>query len=148
VETPSIINVRGKMDKQTLWNKACSARLNAHAPYSNFRVGAALLADDGQIYSGCNVENAAYPQGTCAEAGAISAMIAAGAKRIQSVVVVADGDFLVSPCGGCRQKLREFCADEVPIFLSNLNGIQQETTMAELMPSSFGAAHLESSQND
>ena len=131
-----------------LWEQACAVRTQAYAPYSKFLVGAALMADDGSTYVGCNVENAAYPQGTCAEAGAIAAMIASGGRKISKIVVVADGEFLVSPCGGCRQKLREFCHDDVPIFFANLSGIQQETTMGQLLPSSFGPDHLMETKND
>ncbi len=117
---------------------ARDVRHKAYAPYSTFLVGAALVADDGQIYVGCNVENAAYPEGTCAEAGAIAAMIAAGAKRIEQVAVVADGDTLVSPCGGCRQKLVEFGEANVPVYLARSTGDVAATyTLSELLPSSF-----------
>jgi cytidine deaminase len=129
--------------ENNLWEHAYAVRGSAYAPYSNFLVGAAVLADDGQVYVGCNVENVAYPQGTCAEAGAIAAMIAGGARQISEVVVVADGDMLISPCGGCRQKLREFCSDDVAIHFADLNGIQQTITMGDLMPASFGPEHLQ-----
>eukprot|EP01034_Spumella_vulgaris_P001194 gene1194-1580_t len=85
--------------------------LRAHAPYSKFHVGAALRAEDGSIHGGCNVENAAYPQGLCAEAGAIAALVASGHKRILECVVVGPGPEVITPCGGCRQKLREFAAE-------------------------------------
>lgn len=124
--------------QQELLAAARAVRLKAYAPYSNFQVGAAILADDGQIYSGCNVENAAYPEGTCAEAGAIAAMIAAGAQRIQQVVVVADGERLISPCGGCRQKLAEFCDASVPVLLASATGRDIASySVAELLPASF-----------
>jgi len=125
-------------EKRDLLDAALAVRLNAYAPYSNFQVGAAILADDGRIYAGCNVENAAYPEGTCAEAGAIAAMIAAGAQRIQQVAVVADGDSLVSPCGGCRQKLAEFADADVPVVLASVSDADIASyTVAELLPASF-----------
>lgn len=117
--------------------------LRAHAPYSKFHVGAALRADDGSIHGGCNVENAAYPQGTCAEAGAIAAMVAAGGKRILECVVVGPGRELVTPCGGCRQKLREFASDDLPIHLCGPDGLHRTVTLGHLLPMSFGPHHLE-----
>ena len=116
--------------------------LRAHAPYSKFHVGAALRADDGSIHGGCNVENAAYPQGTCAEAGAIAAMVAAGGKRILECVVVGPGPELVTPCGGCRQKLREFAADDLPIHLCGPDGLHRTVTLGQLFPMSFGPENL------
>ena len=91
-----------------LFEKARAVRENAHAPYSKFKVGAAVRTVTGKEFVGCNVENSAYPQGTCAEAGAIAAMIAAGEKEIAEICIVADSPSPVSPCGGCRQKLAEF----------------------------------------
>ena len=101
VETPDTV-------LQKLFDAAKLAFERAYAPYSGFSVGAAILADDGNIYAGCNVENAAYPQGTCAEAGAIAAMCAAGEREIARVMVVGSGERPVPPCGGCRQRLAEF----------------------------------------
>ncbi len=98
---------------------ARNARLNAYAPYSNFQVGAEVLDDQGRIHTGCNVENAAYPQGVCAEAGALSAMVLAGSTRARAVLVVGTGGAWVTPCGGCRQKLNEFCDPETPILCAN-----------------------------
>ena len=95
---------------QDLTTAARLVRENAHAPYSRFKVGAAVRAASGQVYVGCNVENVAYPEGTCAEAGAIAAMVAAGEKRLTAVAVIADSPAPVPPCGGCRQKLAEFGA--------------------------------------
>jgi cytidine deaminase len=117
--------------------------LRAHAPYSKFRVGAALRADDGSIHGGCNVENAAYPQGTCAEAGAIAAMVAAGGKRILECLVVGPGPKVITPCGGCRQKLREFATDDLPIHLCGPDGLHRTVTLGHLFPMSFGPHHLE-----
>jgi cytidine deaminase len=127
----------------SLLSAARSARMRAYAPYSEFLVGAAVKDERGQIHAGCNVENAAYPQGTCAEAGAIAAMILAGGRRIVEVAVVGAGEGLVTPCGGCRQKLREFCAGEVPIHVCGEDGeVKRTFTLDELLPSSFGPEHL------
>ena len=118
--------------------------LRAHAPYSKFHVGAALRAADGSLHGGCNVENAAYPQGLCAEAGAIAAMVAAGQRRILECVVVGPGPHVISPCGGCRQKLREFAGDDLPIHLCGPDGLHRTVTLGQLLPLSFGPDHLES----
>jgi cytidine deaminase len=117
--------------------------LRAHAPYSKFHVGAAVRAEDGSIHGGCNVENAAYPQGTCAEAGAIAVMVAAGGKRILECVVVGPGPELITPCGGCRQKLREFATDDLPVHLCGPDGLHRTVTLGQLFPMSFGPHHLE-----
>ncbi len=117
--------------------------LRAHAPYSKFHVGAAVRAEDGSIHGGCNVENAAYPQGTCAEAGAIAAMVAAGGKRILECLVIGPGPEVITPCGGCRQKLREFAADDLPVHLCGPDGLHRTVTLGQLLPMSFGPHHLE-----
>lgn len=114
----------------------------AHAPYSKFHVGAALRAKDGTIYGGCNVENAAYPQGWCAEASAIAAMVGAGRKRIIEALVIGGGEALCTPCGGCRQKLREFADDGMPIHICGPEGWRRTLTMSELLPLSFGPHNL------
>lgn len=119
-----------------LFAAAKAARENAYAPYSSFKVGAALLTEGGRIVPGCNVENAAYPEGVCAEAGAISAMILSGEQRIAEVVVVADAA-LCTPCGGCRQKLKEFGAGSVKVHIANLDGIRRTFTIDELLPAGF-----------
>jgi cytidine deaminase len=121
---------------------AKEVRLNAHAPYSNFKVGAALATPDGQVFSGCNVENVAYPEGTCAEAGAIAAMVAAGETVLTEAYVVAGSDMPVTPCGGCRQKLAEFGAGDVPVTMATTGGVEQQTTLADLLPGAFAAAHM------
>jgi cytidine deaminase len=126
----------------SLLDLARAARENAHAPYSGFKVGAALRCADGSMHAGCNVENVAYPEGTCAEAGAIAAMCAAGARGIVEVVVVADSSEPVTPCGGCRQKLAEFAGPDTPVRLADLNGIRAETTLGALLPGAFGPGHL------
>lgn len=122
---------------------ARAARAQAYAPYSNYCVGAAVLGEDGRIFGGCNVENAAYPQGVCAEAGALSAMVLAGVRKAHAVLVVGAGEHPISPCGGCRQKLREFAQPENFLVLAvNEGGQQQQWTLAELFPHSFGPEHL------
>ncbi len=125
-----------------LFEAALAAQRNAHAPYSNFFVGAAVLANDGKIYIGCNVENAAYPQGVCAEASAIAAMIAGGGRVIRQICVIGDGRDLVTPCGGCRQKIREFAAPDMPIFICGPQGLRQTFCLSELLPHSFGPDNL------
>ena len=125
-----------------LFIAARQAREQAYAPYSTFKVGAAVRARSGRVYAGCNVENAAYPQGWCAEASALAAMILAGERELIEVAVLADGSDLVTPCGGCRQKLREFGAAELPIHLCDSSGVRRSVTLGELLPLSFGPEHL------
>lgn len=127
----------------SLKDAAEAVRGNAHAPYSNFKVGAAIRSDTGAIYAGCNVENVSYPEGTCAEAGAIAAMIAAGDTRLTEVYVVAESPVPVTPCGGCRQKLAEFGAGDVPVTMANTRGDARVMTIAELLPGAFDKAHME-----
>ena len=126
-----------------LRDAARAVRANAHAPYSEFKVGAALRTPDGEIFVGCNVENVAYPEGTCAEAGAIAAMVAAGQTRISEVYVVADSPKPVTPCGGCRQKLAEFGAPDVPVTMATTGGQEAQTTIGELLPGAFDADHMD-----
>jgi cytidine deaminase len=121
---------------------ARAARERAHAPYSRFAVGAAVADDNGLIHAGCNVENAAYPEGLCAEAVAIGNMIVAGGKRIVAVVVVGAGAHPLTPCGGCRQKLREFAGDDVPVWSADLDAVRARHTLGALLPASFGPGHL------
>jgi cytidine deaminase len=122
---------------------ARAVRENAHAPYSRFKVGAAIRAASGRVYVGCNVENVAYPEGTCAEAGAIAAMVAAGERRLAEVAVIADSPAPVPPCGGCRQKLAEFGGAEVPVTLATTDGATLATSIGALLPGSFTAAHMD-----
>lgn len=129
--------------QETLLQAARAARLNAYAPYSGFRVGAAVLDEQGRIHAGCNVENAAYPEGVCAEAGALSAMVLAGGRRVRAVLVVAAGGAWITPCGGCRQKLREFCAMDTPILTANEEAMGPAYTLAQLLPQSFGPEQLD-----
>ena len=125
-----------------LLSAATKVRLRAYAPYSRFQVGAAILSTEGRIHIGCNVENVAYPEGTCAEAGAIAAMIAAGDSRIAEILVIADSPDPVPPCGGCRQKIAEFAAPDVVVTLCTTDGKSKSMTVAELLPGLFTAAHM------
>ena len=125
-----------------LFEKARAVRENAYAPYSKFKVGAAVRTVTGKEFVGCNVENSAYPQGTCAEAGAIAAMIAAGEKEIAEICIVADSPSPVSPCGGCRQKLAEFSKPSTSVLLANLNGVLVNHMLRDLLPHSFSSDHL------
>lgn len=126
----------------TLFDTARAAWERAYAPYSGFRVGAAIRTADGQVHAGCNVENVAYPEGTCAEAGAIAAMILAGGRQIVEILVVADSPDPTPPCGGCRQKLAEFAAPDTPVILADLSGERLRTTVADLLPGAFTLNHM------
>lgn len=127
----------------TLLEAAFAIQERAYVPYSHFRVGAALRTSSGAVYTGCNVENVAYPEGTCAEAGAIAAMVAGGDLTITEVVVVGDAEDPTPPCGGCRQKLREFAAPDVPVTMVTADGGKSLTmTVAELLPGAFSNDHL------
>jgi cytidine deaminase len=130
------------MDFEDLLESARAARGYAYAPYSKFSVGAALLDEQGRIHAGCNVENAAYPQGLCAEAVALGHLVLAGGKQITAVAVVGEGAHLVTPCGGCRQKLREFAGAEVPVVVGDMSALRGRFTLGELLPESFGPEHL------
>ena len=121
---------------------AIAAMKRAYAPYSNFPVGAALRAQNGAVFSGCNVENAAYPQGWCAETSAIAAMILAGERRIVEIAVAGGGAGLCTPCGGCRQRLREFAGDDLVIHVCGPEGLRRTVTLGELLPLSFGPDNL------
>ena len=127
-----------------LLRAAEAAMRNAYAPYSNFKVGAALRAPGGGVYAAANVENAAYPQGQCAEASAIGALIAAGETEIAEVAVVAERVDFCPPCGGCRQRLWEFAGPDTPVHLGRPGGPRRTLTLGELLPFSFGAEELSS----
>jgi cytidine deaminase len=127
-----------------LFDVANKAKLKAYVPYSRFHVGAAILADNGEIYAGCNVENAAYPTGTCAEAGAVAAMILGGGRRIAEMLVTGDGDMLCTPCGNCRQRIREFASGDVKVHVADSTRIRQTFTLNDLLPASFGPENLAS----
>ena len=142
--TPATVSADASL--AALFEAAKAARDKAYAPYSRFLVGAAIRDAAGGVHIGCNVENAAYPEGTCAEAGAIAAMIIAGAREIAEIAVVggpaAGALALCPPCGGCRQKIREFTKPEARIHLLSADGAVLTLSRAELLPHSFGPDHL------
>ena len=127
---------------EDLFGAARAAQRRAYAPYSGFSVGAAVATPSGAVFSGCNVENAAFPVGSCAEASAISAMVGAGERQIAAILVVGDGEALVTPCGGCRQRIREFARPDTPVHIAGPDGLRKSFTLAELLPYSFGPDHL------
>ncbi|WP_149142643.1 cytidine deaminase [Gemmobacter caeruleus] len=127
----------------SLLQAATDVRENAYAPYSRFKVGAALRTAGGAVHVGCNVENVAYPEGTCAEAGAIAAMCAAGERQIAEIWVIADSPEPVPPCGGCRQKIAEFAAQDVVVTLCTTDGKRRSLTVADLLPGVFTQSHMD-----
>ncbi|MEM9097092.1 MAG: cytidine deaminase [Pseudomonadota bacterium] len=127
---------------EELIKAAIAIRDNAYAPYSKHPVGAAVLDETGAIHVGVNVENAAYPQGQCAEATAIGTMVASGGRRIVAIAIAGPGPHLCTPCGGCRQKIREFATPDTPILIADTNGLQKEFTLGELLPAAFGPENL------
>ena len=122
---------------QKLFSLASLAAKNAYAPYSEFAVGAAIYGSNSKFYAGCNVENISYPIGTCAEAGAIAAMIQDGCKKIEEILIFADSNKLITPCGACRQRIAEFSSPDTLVHLANLSGVQKTYTIADLLPNSF-----------
>ena len=127
---------------EQMFELAKQAMEKSYSPYSNFPVGAAILTNSGQTFTGCNVENASYPEGTCAEAGAIAAMVMAGEKNIQHIYVIGNGDALVSPCGGCRQRIREFANAQTQVHICGPEGIRKSLLLEDLLPHSFGPEHI------
>lgn len=127
----------------SLADAARAVRENAYVPYSHFKVGAALKTPQGNVYIGCNVENVAYPEGTCAEAGAIAAMVAAGETEFTEAYVIADSPNPVPPCGGCRQKLMEFGKAGAKVTLATVDGAEFETTVGDLLPGAFTNDHMD-----
>ncbi len=127
---------------QQLLAAAEQAQARAYAPYSHYAVGAAVLDEHGAIHAGCNVENAAYPQGWCAEATALGAMVMAGGQRAKAVLVFGPGPDTVTPCGGCRQKLREFGDADLLVLAADASGLRRSWTLEQLLPDSFGPGHL------
>lgn len=127
---------------EKLFELAKDAMSKAYVPYSHFTVGAAIRTASGNLYTGCNVENAAYPEGVCAEGGAISAMVLGGDTQIQDIYVIGKGEQLVTPCGGCRQKIREFSSEDTMIHICGPEGVRKSLTMEELLPFSFGPENL------
>ncbi len=120
-----------------LFEAAREAMGKSHSPYSKFPVGAAIRADDGNIYAGANIEVISYPEGWCAETTAIGHMVMAGARRIREVAVIAEKMAACSPCGGCRQRLAEFADADTRVHLCDDNGVVETLTMAELLPHAF-----------
>jgi cytidine deaminase len=127
---------------QSLFDAAKAAQRNAYTPYSHFDVGAALRSLSGAIFAGCNVENAAYPQGACAEANAIGAMALAGERGIAEMLVIGDGAGLCTPCGGCRQRIREFAQPQTRVHIAGPEGVRLTLTLVDLLPHSFGPENL------
>jgi cytidine deaminase len=127
---------------QALLDAARAARARAYAPYSRFQVGAAVLDEQGGVHAGCNVENAAHPEGLCAEAGALAAMVLAGGRRARALLVAGPGPAWTTPCGGCRQKLREFGDADTPVLIADAQQVQACLTLGELLPHAFGPDHL------
>ena len=133
----------GKNQLETLIEKASLAYKNAYAPYSKFNVGSAILDENDNIHLGCNVENAAYPSGSCAEEQAIGNMIVNGGRLIKDIVVVGKSDLLVTPCGACRQRIREFCNKDTLIHICHsTKGHQKSFKLDELLRYSFGPENL------
>lgn len=131
------------VDKNTLLEQSKIARERAYAPYSKFPVGAALLGEDGKIYHGCNIENAGYSMANCAERTAFFKAISDGVTKFKAIAVVADTDGPCAPCGACRQVMSEFCAPDMPVYLTNLKGDVQETTVGELIPFAFSTGDID-----
>ena len=125
-----------------MFDAAVAVMAHSYSPYSHYPVGAAVRSESGRIYAGCNIENAAYPQGWCAETSAIAAMVSAGERRITAVLTVCEGELVGTCCGGCRQKIREFADLDVPIWACGPDGIRAEFTLDQLLPHSFGPEHL------
>ncbi|MEH6727139.1 MAG: cytidine deaminase [Hyphomicrobiales bacterium] len=122
---------------QDLFEAALAARSKAYARASNFSVGAAIRGQNGKIYAGCNVENASYPEGWCAETSAISHMIMDGEQNLIEVCVIGTGDVFCTPCGGCRQRLTEFGSADVPVHIAKDSGIVDTISLGDLLPASF-----------
>lgn len=130
-------------DFTAIIDAAIKAMPNAYAPYSQFHVGAAIQDETGRIHTGVNVENAAYPQGSCAEAGAIAAMVLAGGQQIKAIAVAGGGEALCTPCGGCRQRIREFASPETPVLVCGPDGLRGQFSLNELLPHNFGPDNLD-----
>lgn len=133
---------------QLLFEQACSARTQAYAPYSQYYVGACIESENGELFSGCNIENAAYSVGICAESNALAQFISAGQKRIKQVMVVVQGPGIASPCGACRQRLFEFSDAETIVHMRDLCGNTMSLKLHELLPHGFGPTNLIQSRKD
>jgi len=125
-----------------LFAAARDVQARAHSPYSGFPVGAAIRTASGRIFAGCNVENASFPEGICAEAAAIGSMVSAGETKIVEVLTIANGEQLTTCCGGCRQRIREFGGPDTPVHAAGPEGVRRTFTLGELLPESFGPEHL------
>lgn len=125
-----------------LFDAAQKAMARAYAPNSKYQVGAAILGEDGAIYAGCNVENASYPEGWCAETSAIAAMVLGGVTRIREIAVIGPGDNLTTPCGGCRQRIAEFASAETPVHICGSEGLRRSFKLGDLLPEAFSKEHL------
>lgn len=130
------------MNKEQLLEQSKVAREFAYVPYSEFKVGAALLAKDGTVYNGCNIENSGYSMTNCAERTAFFKAISDGVKEFAAIAIVADTEGPCSPCGACRQVMSEFCAPDMPVYLTNLKGDVLETTVEQLLPGAFSPGDL------
>ena len=118
------------------------AMSKAYVPYSNYPVGVLIVTDNGNTYTGCNVENASYPLGNCAEASAIASMVMGGEKKIKHIYVMTKNDEGGIPCGGCRQRIREFSDSNTEVFMCSKDGVKGRVNLSELLPNSFGPEHL------
>ena len=119
-----------------------TAMSKAYVPYSNYPVGVLIVTDNGNTYTGCNVENASYPLGNCAEASAIASMVMGGEKKIKHIYVMTKNNEGGIPCGGCRQRIREFSDSNTEVFMCSKDGVQGRVNLSELLPNSFGPEHL------
>ena len=131
------------MNMEQLIAQSKVARENAYVPYSKFKVGAALLTEDGKVYHGCNIENASYSMTNCAERTAFFKAVSEGVTKFTAIAIVADTPGPVSPCGACRQVMAEFCSQTMPVYLTNLNGDVQQTTVGDLLPGAFTSEDME-----
>lgn len=131
------------MNMEQLIEQSKIARENAYVPYSKFQVGAALLTEDGEVYQGCNIENASFGMTNCAERTAFFKAVSEGKKKFAAIAIIADTPGPVSPCGACRQVMAEFCSKTMPVYLTNLNGDIQQTTVGDLLPGAFTSEDME-----
>lgn len=128
--------------EKKLYKLAQDSREKSYVPYSGFAVGAAIESNQGHFFSGCNVENISYPVGTCAEAGAIAAMVLGGDTKIKQILILADSPELIAPCGACLQRIKEFSDDSTLVLLADMKGIQKRFTIKELLPFGFANSEL------
>ena len=130
------------MNEENYIKATKEAMSKAYVPYSNYPVGALIVTNNGNTYSGCNVENASYPLGNCAEASAIASMVIGGEKKIKTIYIMTKNDEGGIPCGGCRQRIREFSDENTQIMMCSPDGVQNRINLSELLPNSFGPEHL------